>query len=488
MTEQLVNSSPFHLHPHSSSWNSEKNGGGIPSTLNCNNQSKKYWFTCNDCGHDFDTIIYSIFKGSWCRFCANKDLCSSLDCQECYQKSFASHSKSSCWSSKNGDLVPRKIYKNYSKKVWFKCDQCNIEFESKPNNVFNGKWCRKCGHKSSGEKQRMSISTFIERATNIHGNKYNYSTVVLSGVDTEVNIICDIHGQFNQTPYNHLTSYGCNKCARIIAAEKRKLSFAEFITRANIIHENKYDYSKVQYKSYLTPIVIVCSTHGYYEQLPAVHLRGNGCKSCGIESMIKKQSLTTDEFINRAKLVHGDKYNYESTIYINSKTNVNIVCKDHGKFTQNPYNHLKGCGCRQCITNTHSKQCIEWIQFMEIYLNKYIQHVLNDGEFIITGTKYKADGYIKDTNTILEFNGDYWHGNPNVYDNCASFPHNPKLTFGHMYQKTVDKTKQLKELGYNVIELWESDWIKAKKAVIKIQRHYRAAKLPPALAAPVAAI
>jgi hypothetical protein len=461
----------FSKHPRAANWNKDMNGK-LPVNLRCNNQSAKYWFTCDICYHNFDTIIHSIFKGSWCGFCANKRLCDNDECTLCFSKSFASHSKAKYWSPKNAPLTARQIYKNYSKKVWVKCE-CGYEFETKPNNVINDKWCTKCGRKSTTEKQRMKLPEFLERAKQLHGDKYDYTNINLQGVDTEITIGCPDHGQFQQTPYCHLKSNGCNVCARQITADKLRFTKDEFEEKAHKIHNNKYDYSKVLYISNITLVDIICPLHGIFQQLPAVHLTGCGCIKCGRESSSQKQTLTIEEFIKRAIAVHGDKYDYSPTKWINGKTNVQIICKIHGLFEQNPYSHLKGCGCRGCVVNTHSRVALEWVQFLESCYKLNIQHIANTGEYLIQNTKYKADGYDQDTNTIYEFNGDYWHGNPLKYKSTNPFPHSPDKTFGDMYDRTIKRNTIIKNGGYTLIEIWESDWTNAKRAVIKLQRAFR---------------
>jgi hypothetical protein len=473
---ELTSQDLFSKHPRASCWNETLNECKIPLHLKCNNQAKKYWFTCDICYHSFDTIIYSIFKGSWCGFCANKRLCNNEDCSECFNKSFASHSKATYWSEKNGALTPRQIYKNYSKKIWVKCETCNSEFETKPNNVNNGKWCKKCGYVSMAQKQMMKLDEFNERAIQLHGKKYDYSKVILNGVDREILILCPDHGEFQQTPYCHLNSNGCYKCARLITADKLRFTKDEFEEKAHKIHNNKYDYSKVVYITNNTLVDIICPLHGAFQQLPAVHLTGCGCIKCGRESSSEKQKLTIEEFIKRAIVVHGDKYDYSSTEWINGKTNIQIKCKIHGLFEQNPYNHLKGCGCRGCVVNTHSRIALEWVQFLESCYKLNIQHIANIGEYLIPNTKYKADGYNQDTNTIYEFNGDYWHGNPLKFKQRNSFPHSPNKTFGDMYNRTIERNTIIKNAGYTLIEIWESDWINAKRAVIKLQRAFRGSR------------
>jgi len=123
---------------------------------------------------------------------------------------------------------------------------------------------------------------------------------------------------------------------------KRKTNI-EFIKDAIKIHRNKYDYSLVNYINNRTNVIIICPIHGKFLQTPTSHLENHGCPSC---SNVKK--LNTSEFIKRAKIIHGGKYNYSLTNYVNIRTKVEIICHIHGKFSQIPSKHLSGNGCSKC--------------------------------------------------------------------------------------------------------------------------------------------
>jgi hypothetical protein len=131
----------------------------------------------------------------------------------------------------------------------------------------------------------------------------------------------------------------------------RKLTTEIFIERARGIHGDKYDYSKVEYKDNKTKVCIICPIHGEFWQNPASHLQGCGCNLCGNKITKQKQTLTTEQFIEKARKVHGDKYDYSKVKYIDSRTKVCIVCPTHGEFWQNPASHLHGIGCSYCAKN-----------------------------------------------------------------------------------------------------------------------------------------
>jgi hypothetical protein len=187
--------------------------------------------------------------------------------------------------------------------------------------------------------KRMTNEEFIKRAKNKHGNKYDYSLVEYKGYDIKVKIICPIHGIFEQTPRCHIKSE-CIKCF----TSKRIIGIDNFIKKAKKIHNNKYDYSLSNYINRSTPIKIICEEHGIFEQLPYAHLRGSICYKC----FAKNKCTDTEDFIKRAKKIHGDKYDYSFVKYENVTKKVKIICQKHGIFLQSPSSHLRGFGCQIC--------------------------------------------------------------------------------------------------------------------------------------------
>ena len=199
--------------------------------------------------------------------------------------------------------------------------------------------------------------TFIWRALKLHGNKYDYSYVTYINNKNNIDIICKKHNyKFSQTPNNHLQGHGCSKCAYEYKAERQKLTLEEFIIRAKEIHGNKYDYSNSKYIDIRTDVEIICPIHGSFWQTPKDHLDGCGCNKCANEYRSKCNKLTLEEFIIRAKEIHGNKYNYLNSIYINYNTDIEIICSKHGSFWQTPHAHLSGEGCPFCAIEKLAKQ------------------------------------------------------------------------------------------------------------------------------------
>lgn len=273
--------------------------------------------------------------------------------------------------------------------------------------------------------------------------EYDYSKMNYVDDYTPITIICKKHGiEFIQTPIYHLTKHGkCPKCV-----EEDKIS--KFIKKAREIHFDKYDYSLIKEYSSQKKLPILCKEHGIFHQLPFLHFSSfTPCPKCG-----ERDGTDLGNFIEKCRMVHGDKYDYSSAIYKNSKTAITLICPFHGKFGILPTNHLHGKrGCPQCAEHVpSSKGEIEWLNSLKVPLRT----VILEG--------YTVDGF-DGNKTIYEFLGDYWHGNPEVFEKDKTNDTVGK-TFGELFDGTFNRLNWLKEKGYKVIYIWEKDWKDGKPA------------------------
>jgi len=126
------------------------------------------------------------------------------------------------------------------------------------------------------------------------------------------------------------------------------MNVIDFIEKARLIHGNKYDYSKIEYKNIKTKIIIICSIHGEFKQDPHIHLRNHGCPKCGIIKNQNKHLHNNVWFIEKARLIHGNKYDYSKIEYCGEYKKIIIICSEHGEFLQTPNCHLYNHGCPQC--------------------------------------------------------------------------------------------------------------------------------------------
>lgn len=193
--------------------------------------------------------------------------------------------------------------------------------------------------------------SFIIKCVDKYGDQYDYTKFIYTNNKTKSIIICRIHGDFLKRPDLHINGQGCPKCSKESLYNKDI-----FISKSSIKHNNRYNYSLVNYLGSFIPVEIICNKHGSFKQLPSNHLQGNGCPKCSTESSM----LDNSEFINRSNMIHNNYYNYNKTRYNGVCNNVTITCLKHGDFIQKASNHLSGKGCVKC-SNTYSPTLQEFI-------------------------------------------------------------------------------------------------------------------------------
>ena len=215
-----------------------------------------------------------------------------------------------------------------------------------------------------------TTESIIERFKLKNSHDFDYSKVDYKGMSIPVTVICPIHNDIMLTPSQLLRNVGCPKCTNDKLTQL-KTNKENFIKESNEVHQNKYDYSKVDYKGVTTKVKIICPDHGEFWQTPRVHLKGCGCPKCGLERQNDATRLTTEEFIIRANKIQGNKYDYSKVEYVDYMTKVCIICPEHGEFWQTPNKHLLGQGCPKC-GNTKKLTLTEFIErSRKIHGDKY---------------------------------------------------------------------------------------------------------------------
>jgi hypothetical protein len=310
-------------------------------------------------------------------------------------------------------------YKTNKSKVIIIC-KTHGEFLQQPSSHLSGKGCKKCSYITNGLNLRKLPKEFIKQAKEIHGDTYYYSKVDYTKSNEKVIIICKEHGEFLQSPDGHLTGSGCSKCAgcynytteewvtkakeihgdiynyekvdyktnksKVIIICKIHGEFLqnaknhiiqlhkcpkcvggilythnEWILKAIEIYGDRYDYSKVDYKNSSSKVIIICKIHGEFLQIPSSHLQGHDCQKCAYIVNGLNLRKSQDEFIKQSIKLHDNKFGYDKVIYKTTDTNVIIICKIHGEFTQTPHSHLNGAGCSKCA-GTYSYTTEEWVE------------------------------------------------------------------------------------------------------------------------------
>ena len=195
----------------------------------------------------------------------------------------------------------------------------------------------------------LNTESFIQLAKTVHDDIYQYDKSVYNGYCNPIEIKCQEHGYFFQTPVVHLRGGKCKKCP--------------WLSRRNNRHAKKK---------------------------PGVRLKS---------------------FLERSKKNHDNNYDYSlvEEKHMNAKNKVSIICKTHGIFKQDYGHHMRGSNCPKCYNKIFRKQN-EWLDSLKVSnIQKQVRIQLNDG---IKGEYIIADGFNPDTNTIYEFWGNFWHGKP----------------------------------------------------------------------------
>jgi len=245
------------------------------------------------------------------------------------------------------------------------------------------------------KNEKLTTEEFIKRSKLVHGNKYDYSITNYINKRSKVKIICKKHGIFEQTAYYHYYfKQGCPECK-----VNKQLTTEEFIERSKLVHGDKYDYSLSNYKNAHTKVKIICKEHGIFNVRPMDHMNGIKCSMCSL-GFIKNNNITTEGFIERAKLKHGDRYDYSKTKYINSMSKVIITCREHGDFLQKAESHTRGRGCPNCKKSVGENK-------IELFFNK--NNVLFEKQKMFEDCKnilsLPFDFYLPNYNICIEYDG-----------------------------------------------------------------------------------
>ncbi len=416
-------------------------------------RESKITVLCNDCQYVWYPSIHNHINGkSGCPNCAG---CVKWTLERFLLRSQEIHGNQYDYSQiKGGDIVNNKC------KIAVVCNICKYNWLTSVSEHINLKTnCPSCT-----SHVPWSLERFTTRASAIHGNNYSYLKVkendIVNG-DSKITVICNsCQHVWYPSIHNHINNKsGCPQCSGHV-----KWTLDRFIKRAQELHGNKYDYSNIQESNVSSNnrIILACNVCEYIWH-SSIHNHINskrGCPNCA-----GRAKWTFDRFIKKSIEIHGEKYDYsqiKEKDVINVKSYVPIKCnKCHHIWFQSINSHINQIhGCPHCVnTRGYSDAEIVWIETIMKTEGISIQYAKSlEGQYKIKfpgGKLRSVDGYCQETNTVYEYNGNFWHGNPRVYKpndmNTVA-----KKTFGELYMATISKESTIKQLGYNLIVKWET--------------------------------
>lgn len=324
------------------------------------------------------------------------------------------------------------------------------------NKTFEHHIRRQQGCPECSGRKRYTTEEFINKCQKLeHTSEMTFENTLYVNNKQKVKVYChhkdnngNDHGEFEISPGHLLSGEGCPKCRYVKSASSKRRSIEEIINKSKEIHGDKYDYSLLtEYKNDRVSYPIICPEHGVFYQTFNNHIKTKqGCPICGKIKCSEARILTTEEFINKAKEKHGDKYDYSKTVYKKSGLKVDIICPEHGLFSQVARNHLFGQGCPKCFRDksTIERELFDFVREIlpqDILVEENNRTVLNGKEI---------DVYVPTHKVGFEMNGLIWHS--------ERFDIEPDYH--------LNKTLNCLKHGIRLIHIFEDEWL-FKKDICK---------------------
>lgn len=246
----------------------------------------------------------------------------------------------------------------------------------------------------------------LEELNSIFGqDTYDFSELVYKGVDSKSYITCLKCGTRYYWTIRSLKLGRKCSCQKTIPNKKTNEQYLEDLES---VYGDKLQYHLALYKGAKEPVTVICNTCSEeFSQEASYLLKGNGCPHCNIKQKLIKLTSNTKEFIDKAKRVHGDKFNYSLVNYIRANKDVDIICPKGHIFSQTPNNHLAGKGCRYCkyelTVSAKEQELADYIKSLGVdVIQSY-----RPNWFLLEGNKYPSeiDIFIPSLNLGIEYNG-----------------------------------------------------------------------------------
>ncbi len=484
-------------------WNYEKNMDIDPNKIRPGSDKKVSWI-CKVCAMEWDAAIKARTKGSGCPGCNGKVGVKPVTKMNSLEGKFPEIAKE--WHpTKNGDKLPSQYKYGSLEKVWWLCpNTCGYEgcitheYQATINARTNptGTGCPYCAKNSQRICYHRSLEfRYPEIAKMWHPEKNgdlkpcDVTPYTNKRVWWYCKNVCDygcIH-EYEQDISNKTTNMsGCPFCIKtgsknICIHNSFEFNYPKYANELHPTKNNDIDLTKITKHSkiklwWLCPVKCKYGCLHEYEQSIDHKSKGTGCpfclaygdakQFCYHESLEFKYPDLMKEWDYEKNSISPKDLTPKSGFRAWWKCN-----KNHEWSTRIFCRTVYGNCCRVCnIGNNYSKISIQWLNYLG--LTYKIQHAENGGEFCVPNTKFKSDGYCIETNTIFEFHGNIWHGNPKMFK-MEDINLITGITYGELYDKTIQKRDKLIKLGYNYFEVWEKDWKDGIKALRKIQRIWK---------------
>lgn len=196
-------------------------------------------------------------------------------------------------------------------------------------------------------------------------------------------------GLFYPRPLEHMKGTRCPGCF----SDSTRLTYHEFLARCEEVHGDFYDYRYLSYGRASDTILVVCPAHGPFTVRAESHANGTKCKKCADAG----QAKTTEEFIEEARTLHGDTYDYSRVHYTGQLDKIEIGCPIHGPFTKTPFAHtVAKSGCPTCKESVGEREVRLFLERRGLEFTR---------EYKLPPYKYRWDFYVPQYDLYIEYNG-----------------------------------------------------------------------------------
>lgn len=332
------------------------------------------------------------------------------------------------------------VFKSMIEKITIRCPK-HGPFSQEVRLHLKGYGCPRCVGRGK------TTSEFIAEAKAVHGDKFDYSLTEYKGSKIPITVVCFEHGPFQVLPHNHLKGQGCPKCTFTRSTD-------DFIRNARKKFGDKYDYSKVDYKSAHDLVTIICPDHGEFQIRAGNHIQGHGCSKCA-----NNQKYTTETFIESARRVHGDFYDYSESVYVSAKRKLKIICPKHGPFFQAPTNHIKGIRCPHCGGEIGGQKITS---NTDEFVRKAI--AIHGDKYDFSKVNYTAA--IEKVPVICRKHGEFWMTPQNILAG-----HGCPICAGNIQLDTTEFIKRSNEIHDGIYDYSKTEYVNNHEKVCIICHH-----------------
>lgn len=365
-----------------------------------------------------------------------------------------------------GGVVCLEIVNRKSPKALVGCTKCGHQWTTFRWNILSKKrraGCRICANERKSKDSRLSLEQAAKKLKTKHPRLKLLAYNKTKGEPARGSLVClDCGNEFSRY-WSHLmckTSPGCSICSAKKRAES-SVAKPDTIDKINTsAKEIGLTVLRIERPDRLLYVDVKCLECGEESRKVYSNLvRGHGCRFCAASKASVRMTKSHEQYVKDVFSKHGNTVEVISK-YRGDNKKVNLKCAEGHVWKAHAGSILQGRYCPHCNTpKKYSFVAIRWLESISEKEGIKIEHAENGGERRFPDLNITVDGFCEETNTVYEFYGDTWHGNPAKYSaEDRPHPYDTEATAADLWERDAAREQALRDAGYRVITIWESDW------------------------------